>query len=135
MKGLSAMQHALIPRYWRTLLRWLAAALFVVAGLDHFINPAVFRRIVPPFFPAPRLLVAVSGVCEVAGGVGLLVRPLRRPACWGLIALLIAVFPANICMAVAPAQTAGGHIPNWLLWLRLPLQPVLIAWVWLVKRA
>jgi len=129
------MQQALNPNYWRSSLRWLAAALFVAAGVDHFVNSEFFRRIVPPIFPAPRLLVAVSGVCEIAGGIGLLIRPLRRPACWGLIALLIAVFPANIYMAVSPDQTTTGHIPGWALWLRLPLQPLLIAWVWFVGKA
>jgi uncharacterized membrane protein len=77
-------------------------------------------------------LVAISGVCEIAGGLGLLVRPLRRAAGWGLIALLIAVFPANIYMALAPNESADGRFAGWMLWLRLPLQAVLIAWVWVI---
>src|SRR5476651_1563697 len=78
----------------RTVLRGLAAAFFVVAGTFHFLKPEMYLQIMPPYFPAPQLLVAVSGVAEIAGGIGLLIRPLRRAAAWGLIALLIAVFPA-----------------------------------------
>jgi uncharacterized membrane protein len=127
------VQNRLNPRRWRFPLRWLAAVSLVAAGLNHFVSPTFYRRIVPPFLPAPRLLVAISGVCEIAGGFGLLVRPLRRSAGWGLIALLVAVFPANIYMAVDPIQTADGRIPAWLLWLRLPLQAVFIAWVWFIS--
>ena len=113
----------------RQLLRWLAAAAFVAAGTNHFVKPRFYQSIVPPRFPNPALLVAISGVCEIAGGVGLLVRPLRRPAGWGLIALLIAVFPANIYMALFPNRIPGLHISRWILWLRLPLQPIFIAWI------
>jgi uncharacterized membrane protein len=70
-----------------------------------------------------------SGVAEIAGGVGLVIRPLRRVAGWGLIALLIAVFPANIYMLQHPGQF---HFAPWILWARLPLQAVFIAWVWFV---
>jgi uncharacterized membrane protein len=111
----------------RTILRWLAAAFFVVAGMFHFLRPELYLQIMPPYFPAPQLLVAVSGVAEIAGGIGLLIRPLRRAAGWGLIALLIAVFPANIYMLQHPGQF---HFAPWMLWARLPLQGVFIAWVW-----
>ena len=84
---------------------------------------------VPPGFPSRAMLVIVSGVCEIAGGVGLLIPLLRRRAGWGLIALLIAVFPANIYMALHPELF--GFAP-WLLWTRLPLQVVIIAWIWFV---
>lgn len=116
----------------RTGLRWLAALLFVAAGLNHFRHPTFYRQIIPPGFPDPRLLVAVSGVSEVAGGLGLLVRPLRRAAGWGLIALLVAVFPANLYMALHPERVPDLHVPQWALWLRLPLQPVMIAGVWFI---
>jgi uncharacterized membrane protein/endonuclease/exonuclease/phosphatase (EEP) superfamily protein YafD len=115
---------------WPARLRWLAAIFFVIAGLLHFIVPSFYRQIVPPGLPWTRLLVVVSGACEIAGGLGLLIRPLRRWAGWGLIALLVAVFPANIYMAVAPQAIAGLDTPTWLLWLRLPFQAVFIAWVW-----
>jgi uncharacterized membrane protein len=86
-------------------------------------------------FPSPLLLVIVSGICEIAGGIGLLVRPLRRFAGWGLIALLLCVFPANLYMALFPERIADLHISHWLLWLRLPLQGVFLAWVWFVALA
>lgn len=111
--------------------QWAAGVLFIAAGANHFIDPGFYIRIVPPRFPNPPLLVAISGIAEMAGGVGLLVPTLRRPAGWGLIALLIAVFPANIYMAIAPQRTpVKVPFPMWARWLRLPLQAVLIAWVW-----
>jgi len=76
----------------------------------------------------PQLLVALSGVAEIAGGICLLIRPLQRAAGWGLIVLLISVFPANIYMLQHPGQF---HFAPWLLWARLPLQGIFIAWVWL----
>lgn len=123
------------PIEWpRTLLRGLAAIFFAGAGINHFINPTFYRQIIPPGFPSPATLVAVSGVCEIAGGLGLLHRPLRKAAGLGLIALLIAVFPANIYMAAAPDRIPDLHIPRWMLWTRLPLQVVMIAWVWYASR-
>ena len=121
-----------LREYLRTALRLLAAVAFVAAGVNHFVKPGFYRQIIPPGFPSPALLVAVSGACEVAGGLGLLIRPLRRAAGLGLIALLIAVFPANLYMAFAPHRIAGLPVARWLLWLRLPFQGVLIAWVWFV---
>jgi uncharacterized membrane protein len=113
----------------RTILRGLAAIFFVVAGTFHFLKPELYLQIMPPYLPAPQLLVAVSGAAEIAGGIGLLIRPLRRAAGWGLIALLLAVFPANIYMVQHPEQF---HFAPWLLWARLPLQAGFIAWVWFV---
>jgi len=115
---------------WRMPLRLLAAALFCTTGVDHFVNAGFFEKIVPPIFPDPKLLVAVSGICEIAGGLGLLFRPLRRSAGWGLIALLVAVFPANVYMALYPDRVPHGAIPVWALWLRLPFQPVMMVWIW-----
>lgn len=114
---------------FRYVSRGTLAVLFVAAGVMHFARPQAYERIVPPGFPSPATLVAVSGVAEIAGGVGLLIPRLRRPAGWGLIALLVAVFPANIYMAVRPDRFADLGVPTWLLWLRLPLQGGLIAWV------
>jgi uncharacterized membrane protein len=111
----------------RTILRWLAVIFFVVAGTFHFFRPELYLQIMPPYFPAPQWLVAVSGIAEIAGGLGLLIRPWRRAAGWGLIALLVAVFPANIYMVQHPGQF---HFAPWILWARLPLQGVFIAWVW-----
>ena len=108
---------------------YLMAVLFVAAGVMHFIRPAVYARIIPPFLPSPLALVYVSGVAEIVGGLLLLVPALRPWAGVWLIALLVAVFPANVYMALAPGRAGFGIAPLWL-WLRLPLQLVLIAWVW-----
>lgn len=112
----------------------LIATLFISAGVLHFVRPSFFTRIVPPFLPDPLLLVQVSGVAEILGGVGVLVPAVRLHAGYGLIALLIAVFPANVYMLVAAERVGMGIAPIWL-WLRLPLQLVLIAWVWWATRA
>lgn len=110
--------------------RLLLAAIFATSGIMHFVAPEPFVRIVPPFLPRPDLMVAISGVAEVAGAIGLLVPATRRLAGWGLIALLVAVFPANIQMLL-DARSQGE--PLWwqaALALRLPLQPILIWLVW-----
>jgi len=116
-------------------MRIIAAVFFVGAGINHFVKPEFYRQIIPPIFPARALLVLLSGICEIAGGVGILIRPLRRAAGWGLIALLCAVFPANVYMATSPQLTPGRDFPHWMLWARLPLQLVIIAWIWFVAIA
>ena len=105
------------------------AVLFVGAGVMHFVRPRGFVEIVPPALPQPEALVAISGVAEILGGLGLLFRRTRRAAAWGLLALLVAVFPANAYMAVA-AERFAHLAPAWALWARLPLQPLLMLWVW-----
>ena len=114
----------------RTSALAVASLLYIAAGANHFVNPKFYTRIVPPGFPSPGALVAISGVAEIAGGVGLAIRPLRKAAGWGLIALLLAVFPANIYMAMHPEKFPDVHLPRWTFYARLPLQGVLIAWVW-----
>lgn len=118
----------------RTLLRALLEVVMVGAGVAHFARPAGFERIVPAFLPAPHLLVLVSGGFEILGGLGLLLPRTRRVASLGLIALFVAVFPANVNMALENIQPVATHVPTFLLWLRLPLQAVLIAWAWWVGR-
>jgi len=103
------------------------ALLFAAAGTLHFLRPDTYLRILPPYLPAPRLLVLLSGAVEVAGGLGLLWPATRRVAAWGLLALLAAVFPANVHMLQMHAQLG---LPAWVLWARLPLQPLLMWWVW-----
>jgi uncharacterized membrane protein len=95
-------------------------------GVLHFATPAWFESIVPASLPVPAVLVAVSGFFEIVGGAGLMVPRVRVAASYGLVLLYLAVFPANINMAVHPEL--GHGIPGWLLWGRLPLQLVLIAW-------
>jgi uncharacterized membrane protein len=93
----------------RTAFRWLGALFFIVAGIMHFVTPVPYRQIIPPGFPSPALLVVISGICEIAGGAGLLVPRLRRAAAIGLILLLIAVYPANIYMVHHPDAITGIH--------------------------
>ncbi len=111
----------------KTAVRLLLTGLFVGSGVLHFADPKPFVAIVPPSLPRPDALVALSGACEIAGGVGLLVPALRRPAGFGLVALLLAVFPANIYMAAADVPAGGVRFPWWAHALRLPFQFVLIA--------
>lgn len=120
----------------RAASRRLLAAIFVATGLFHLLDPEAFMRIMPPYLPAHRLLVLVSGAAEIAGGIGLLIPALRRAAGWGLAALLVAVLPANVQMALRPEGTFGADFAEPLLWLRILLQPLLIVWVlWSVRRA
>lgn len=112
----------------------ILAATFIVAGHLHLLRPDIYRPVMPAWLPAPDTLILVSGVAEILGGVGLLVPRTRRSASIGLILLLIAVFPANIEM-LRSYQSRG--VPWWvevLLWLRLPLQALLIWWVWRTGR-
>jgi uncharacterized membrane protein len=113
----------------RTMSRGLAALFFVFAGFLHFVRPAPYLKIMPPWIPWHRAMVDLSGAAEIAGGLGLLIPKLRRPAAWGLVALLIAVFPANIYMATGNIQFTAHPLSPALLWSRLLLQPLLIAWV------
>jgi uncharacterized membrane protein len=99
-----------------------------VAGINHFINPKIYENIIPPYLPQPAILVYVSGLLEILFGMLLLFSTTRRLAAWGIILLLIAVFPANIQMAV---NYSGTHSMGfWISLLRLPLQGVLIWWAW-----
>ncbi len=111
----------------------LIAVLFVGAGILHFVIPDLYVQIVPPYLPFPLALVYISGAAEILGGIGVLIPKARTWAGWGLIALLIAVFPANLYMALEP-EGIGLERAALGLWLRLPLQFVLIAWVWWATR-
>jgi uncharacterized membrane protein len=103
---------------------------FIGAGLLHFLRPKPYEAIIPPSLPSPRTLVYISGVAEIVGGVTALFPGTHRFCRWWLIALLVAVFPANVQMAVNPDDIKGlPDIPQWTLWARLPLQAVFIALV------
>ena len=106
-------------------VRVLFSAFFIVAGVTHFTNRDFFTSIVPPYLPWPEMLVYVSGVAEIALGVMLLLPATMRLAAWGLIALLIAVFPANIHMAMNPQLYPDVSMAALLI--RLPLQGVMVA--------
>ncbi|HKB39020.1 MAG TPA: DoxX family protein [Gemmataceae bacterium] len=118
----------------RARLRVGFSVLFVTLGILHFVRPRPFLKIMPPYLPWHTELVYLSGFFEIVGGIGLLVRPLRRAAGWGLVALLIAVFPANVQMFGDLLAEQG-----WSAWtigalLRLPLQGALILGVWWCTR-
>ncbi|HET8565392.1 MAG TPA: hypothetical protein VFL77_02860 [Solirubrobacterales bacterium] len=114
------------------------AALFAFTGAMHFLRPRFFEAIVPPAIEArKREAVAVSGYAELAGAAMVLHPSTCRLGRWWLLALLVAVFPANVHMAVSPEQIHGldmRRFPRWALWARLPLQPLAMLWVWQATR-
>lgn len=124
-------------RKLKPVLRWALTVVMVAAGANHFIHPAPYLGMMPAELPvsthAP--LVYISGVFEILGGLGLILPATRRLAAWGLIALLVAVFPANVNMAVNQLPLGDTVVPGWALWARLPLQAVAIAWAWWFTRS
>lgn len=116
----------------KLVMKYLLAAFFVGAGINHFVNPDFYLRIMPPYLPWPELLQYLAGACEVILGVMLLVPRWTRLAAWGLIGLLIAVYPANIHMAIN--HHLYPEVPMAFHWFRLPLQFVFIAWAWWFTR-
>lgn len=113
--------------------------LYIGAGVTHFLAPTIYARIVPPQFPRPVALVYLSGSAEIVLGTGVLIERTHRRSAWGLIALLIAVFPANVYTATS--GLAAEMVPSWTrsiaqgaAWARLPLQAVLIRWAWWYTR-
>ena len=119
-------------RVIQSFFRYLLGLLFVAAGVNHFWHTAFYVSMMPPYLPEHLLLVYLSGAIEISLGVLLLFPRWQRPAGWGLIALSVAVFPANVHMALHPALfpefTPTG------LWLRLPLQGIVVAWAWCYTR-
>jgi uncharacterized membrane protein len=114
--------------------RTLLGAFFIQAGINHFVMRRAYESIVPPSMrdDAARLVV-ISGVAEIAGGVGVLLPRTRRIAGLSLVALLAAVFPANLYMARDPRRFP--RIPRWALYARLPLQPLMMRWAWRATRS
>lgn len=112
----------------RAVFRWLLAAFFLAAGLNHFREPGVYAAMMPPWMPRPYILNALAGAFEMMGAIGVLIPTLRSAAGWGLIALLVAVFPVNVRAALI-GEMPGITASPLVLWLRLPLQAVFIAWV------
>ena len=129
-----SMRSARVDRL-HGLLTVVLAVLMILIGIQHFVDPATFMLIVPDWLPAPRALVFISGFFEIAGGLGLLLPRMRRAASFGLVALYIAVFPANVHMAVHGIQLDPQNpMPEWAMWLRLPMQGLVIAWAWWAGR-
>ncbi len=119
-----------LRRRAKRLILYLMAPAYVVAGVLHFVVPELYVQIVPPIFPAPLALVYLSGLAEIAVGIGLLIPRTRRYAAWATVALLVAIFPANVYMAthgvVIEGMPGGGDPSELVRWGRLPLQGVLI---------
>lgn len=121
---------------WKRPLRYVMGLMYVATGIGHFLAPDLCEQAVPPQFPRPRLLVYLSGLAEIALGAGVLFERTRTRSAWGLVALLVAVFPANLYMASSDEFTLDGvpaafrEPPDAALWARLPFQAVLIAWAW-----
>jgi len=111
----------------------LLVAFFTAAGALHFLRPAMYEQIVPDYMPAEHELVLASGAAELAGALGVIPQRTRRIAGLWLIATLVAVFPANVHMALHPDRYPG--LPPALLWGRLPLQALVIWWVLAATRA
>jgi len=119
----------------KPLLRRVMGAIYAVAGVTHFLAPDSFARAVPPELPRPRALVYCSGIAEIALGLGLQFDRTRQASAWGIVALLVAVFPANVYMAtddvavdLVPDRLAG--VSRAAAWARLPFQAVLVLWAW-----
>ena len=108
---------------------YFIGTLFIVAGVLHFVKPQTYEAIMPPYVPNPKALVAISGAFEILGGLGVMPKQTRAAAGWGLIALLLAVFPANLYMATDHEKFAS-IAPAWLWYGRLPLQALLMYWVY-----
>ncbi len=108
------------------------AALYVGAGINHFIHPGPYEKIIPHQLPAPGLLVYVSGIFEIVLGILLIPITTRKVAAWGIIVLLIAVFPANIQMMINYRNESNPHL--WIAVVRLPLQVLLIYWAYMYTR-
>ena len=112
---------------------YLMALFYVIAGFNHFRNPDFYMPMMPPFLPVPFTLIILSGVAEMGLGILLLWKKTQRKAAWGIIILLIAIFPANVYMLTT--NGAGFDVPYWVLVARLPFQLVFIAWAYLYTRS
>ena len=115
----------------KRILLWLMAAFYIMAGYMHFARPDHYVPMMPPYLPWHSGLIFLSGVAELGLGIAVLIPSLRRAAAWGIILLLIAIFPANLHIAIHNVPvfgaTEGAGIFNWI---RLPFQLVLILWAW-----
>jgi uncharacterized membrane protein len=119
----------------KRILLWVMGGFYVLAGINHFRNPDFYLPMMPAYLPAHLELIYVSGVAEILLGVAVLVPRTRRLAAWGIIALLVAVFPANLNMAIYDIPVGGRSegLGIWN-WVRLPMQAVLLAWAWWYTR-
>ncbi len=113
-------------RITKLILKYVLAIGFILAGINHFLNTAFYLRMMPPYFPWHTFLVYLSGAIEIALGILLLIPRYTRRAAVGMIALLVAVYPANFYMAQNPELFQ--EFRPWMIRLRLPLQFIIILW-------
>ncbi len=121
----------------KTVLLWVMSAAYVLAGFNHLMNPDFYVNIMPPRLPEPELLNVVSGLVEIVLGVFLLEPRTRVYAAWGIIALLIAVFPANLHVAMNNVDPSTGEVgagAGAVNYVRLPFQALFIVWAWWYTR-
>ncbi|MEM9675889.1 MAG: MauE/DoxX family redox-associated membrane protein [Bacteroidota bacterium] len=112
---------------YNTISLYVMAGLYIVAGLFHFVKPNMYEAIIPPYLPNHKALVLISGFFEVAFGVGLLFEETRSLSAWGIILMLLAFLPAHVYML---QSEKFRKIPSWALWVRIPLQFLLIYWAY-----
>ena len=115
--------------------RILLAVLMIIAGISHFVVPVPYIKIVPDLLPYPAAIVYISGFFEVLGGIGLLIPAVSQAAAWGFVLLFIAVYPANLNMAINDIHIQNIPDGAWFQAVRLPFQFVLIAWAWWLTRS
>lgn len=120
-----------LKQHLATASRVFMGALYFAAGVNHFYKPGFYLNIMPPWIPAHAFLVQLSGVAEILLGIGVILAPTRRISAWLIIAMLIAFMPVHIHMII---NAASFGVPLWALWLRIPLQGLLIAWAWCYTR-
>ena len=110
---------------------YIMAALYLLAGVNHFVNASFYYRMIPPWIGHPELVNTLAGIAELLLGAGLLFKASRQWSCYGIIAMLLAFLPTHIYMLQDAFCATGDCPPAWLLWVRLLiLQPLLIAWAW-----
>jgi uncharacterized membrane protein len=115
----------------KTVMLWLMGVFYIVAGVNHFVNPDAYLPMMPPYLPSHGLLIWLSGLAEVVLGIGVLVPTTRSISAWGIIALLIAIFPANLHIALYNVPVFGAKEGAGIFnWIRLPFQGLLILWAW-----
>lgn len=107
---------------------------FVGAGVRHFVMPDFYMLMMPNYLPVPLTLIYISGFFQILGGIGLIIPKTRAFSAWGLMALLLAVLPANVYLWTHNIQLPDSYTPSWFLMLRIPLQFLLIAWMYLFAK-
>ena len=108
---------------------YLMASIYILAGLNHFRKPKMYQRTIPPYFPNAKLMNILSGFAEIAFGIALLIPAYKSIGAWGIIFLLVAFLTVHVY--TIQDKRAGFGLPKWVLWLRIPLQFVLIYWAYI----